>query len=304
MSGYTFCYTSELVASFLALREEDHRFPHDASSHDETDITFEKEHRPLLRGSGPTWWRWFNFPPHYDDRNSSNPDLLDGVARPSVLRVRNSSNVFLHNFGVTDSPNWAVQILNSQNVVVDGLVIHVNQSETCERSGTKNCFQAVNTDGLDIANSRDVLVQNSEIFAHDDALMIGAAERWGVGQDGQALSENIVIQNSRLHSVQGAVTFDTCWNGANGVVRNVLLENIVLGSDMLPPPRKPKNVDDPAVDNGVPVEDCVMRQYPYDSAYSCPWNVGGQGIHFRSERSSPPGRSGRGGRSGVVAQLL
>ena len=46
--------------------------------------------------NGHHWWRWFNFPTGYDNRNSTNNfDYLNDTARPSVIRVRNSSHVVI-----------------------------------------------------------------------------------------------------------------------------------------------------------------------------------------------------------------
>ncbi len=89
---------------------------------------------------------------------------------------------------------------------------------------------------------------------------------YAVGPSDRCYSENITIRHMHLQSVQGALTFDTCWNGGLGTVRDVTIYNITIGSLVEKSPH----------------DDCIMRMFPYDSAYSCPWPVTGQGIHFRS----------------------
>src|SRR6202034_1535502 len=79
---------------------------------------------------------------------------------------------------------WTVQVLYSDHVIIDGIVIRNNEGG-----------KGPSTDGIDIDSSRNVLVEHADIDVNDDALCLKS------GRDSDGLrvnrpTEDIVIRDS------------------------------------------------------------------------------------------------------------
>ncbi len=85
-------------------------------------------------------------------------------ARRYMLLVQDSKNVDIEGVSFFDSSRWTMPIKNSDSVHIDNIKI----------TGWRG-----NADGVDISNSRDVLVENSFMRTYDDLIVIKTFEGGG-----------------------------------------------------------------------------------------------------------------------------
>ncbi len=98
---------------------------------------------------------------------------------------------------------WGLHICYSEQVTVDGIVIRNNGDEG---------QRGPSTDGIDIDSSRHVLVQNADIAANDDALVLKA----GRDADGLRVAEcceHIVIRDCIVREGAAGITFGSECSG-------------------------------------------------------------------------------------------
>jgi polygalacturonase len=87
--------------------------------------------------------------------------------RIRTMLVQNSSDITLKGITLKNAGFWTVQILYSNHVTVDGLVIRNNEDG-----------HGPSTDGVDIDSSTWVLVENSDIDCNDDNICLKAGRDW------------------------------------------------------------------------------------------------------------------------------
>ncbi len=87
--------------------------------------------------------------------------------RPRGILVQNCKNVTLSDFVMYRTGFWAIQILYSQYVTLDGITIDNNVDG-----------HGPSTDGIDIDSSSDILVQNCDISCNDDNFCLKAGRVW------------------------------------------------------------------------------------------------------------------------------
>ena len=132
--------------------------------------------------------------------------------RPRTLLIQESSDITLKDITLKQAGFWTVQILYSEHVTVDGLVIQNNVGGS-----------GPSTDGVDIDSSTRILVQNCDIDCNDDDFCLKA------GRDADGLrvnrpTEYIVIRKCIARRGAGLVT---CGSETSGGIRNVLAYNMV-----------------------------------------------------------------------------
>lgn len=132
--------------------------------------------------------------------------------RPRTCLVSNSSNVTIKGITLKQAGFWTVQLLYSDHITVDGLVIQNN----VDGSGPS-------TDGIDIDSSSRILVENCDIDCNDDDFCLKA------GRDADGLRVNrptefIVIRNCLARRGAGLIT---CGSETSGSIRNVLAYNLI-----------------------------------------------------------------------------
>ncbi len=120
-------------------------------------------------------------------------------------------NINVRDITLKNSSTWVLHISKSEGVIIQGIRI---QSYTNE-----------NNDGIDIDNSRNVVISDCIIDCEDDAIVIKSG-------DTRYLVENISINNCIISTNCNAIKFGT---GSKGVFRNVAISNCVI--------RQPTNVD-------------------------------------------------------------
>jgi polygalacturonase len=165
-----------------------------------------------IDGDGPIWWKsYWDLRAQYEPRGLRWASDYD-ARRPRLVLFQNSSNIHLGG-GITlkRSGFWTVQILYSNNAILDGVTIRNNEGG-----------KGPSTDGIDIDSSRNVLVQHADIDVNDDALCLKA------GRDSDGLrvnrsTENVVLRDSIIRHGAAAVTIGS---ETSGGFRNIEAYNL------------------------------------------------------------------------------
>jgi polygalacturonase len=155
-----------------------------------------------IDGDGPVWWKSY-----WDLRAAYEPKGLRWASdydarRPRLVLLQNSSDIHLGGgILLKRSGFWTVQVLYSEHVIIDGVVIRNNEGG-----------KGPSTDGIDIDSSRNVLVEHADIDVNDDALCLKA------GRDSDGLRVNrptrdIVIRDSVIRRGAAAVTIGSETSG-------------------------------------------------------------------------------------------
>lgn len=158
--------------------------------------------------NGPNWEKLLQ------DLNAHKPiskqeyDAAAAELRPTFVRFMNSKNVLVDGLHFIGSPMWTVDLLYSENAVVQNLVIET--------------YPGVHTDGIVIDSSRFVKLANDYIDTGDDGIVIKS------GKDADGLRVNrptadVTITNCTVHHAHGAVTIGS---ETSGGVRNLVASNI------------------------------------------------------------------------------
>jgi polygalacturonase len=155
-----------------------------------------------IDGDGPIWWKSY-----WDLRAVYEPKGLRWAAdydarRPRLILLQNSSGVHLGGgILLKRSGFWTVQVLYSEEVTIDGVVIRNNEGG-----------KGPSTDGIDIDSSRKILVEHADIDVNDDALCLKA------GRDADGLrvnrpTEDVVIRDSIIRRGAAAITIGSETSG-------------------------------------------------------------------------------------------
>jgi len=167
---------------------------------DQHDVTIEG--KGTIDGDGPIWWKSY-----WDLRAAYEPKGLRWASdydarRPRPILLQNGSGIHLGGgILLKRSGFWTVQVLYSDHVTIDGIVIRNNEGG-----------KGPSTDGIDIDSSRNVLVEHADIDVNDDALCLKA------GRDSDGLrvnrpTEDIVIRDSIIRRGAAAVTIGSETSG-------------------------------------------------------------------------------------------
>jgi polygalacturonase len=167
---------------------------------DQHDVTIEG--KGTIDGDGPIWWKSY-----WDLRAAYEPKGLRWASdydarRPRLILLQNGSGIHLGGgILLKRSGFWTVQVLYSDHVTIDGIVIRNNEGG-----------KGPSTDGIDIDSSRNVLVEHADIDVNDDALCLKA------GRDSDGLrvnrpTEGIVIRDSIIRRGAAAVTIGSETSG-------------------------------------------------------------------------------------------
>jgi polygalacturonase len=165
-----------------------------------------------IDGDGPIWWKSY-----WDLRAVYEPKGLRWASdydarRPRLILLQSSSDIHLGGgLLLKRSGFWTVQVLYSELVTIDGVIIRNNEGG-----------KGPSTDGIDIDSSRKVLVEHADIDVNDDALCLKA------GRDSDGLRVNrpttdIVLRDSIIRRGAAAVTIGS---ETSGGFRNIEAYNL------------------------------------------------------------------------------
>jgi Glycosyl hydrolases family 28 len=119
------------------------------------------------------------------------------------IKFDKCTRVRIHDIQLFDSPSHVLVLDQCDDVVVEGITIKCDP-------------RSPNTDGIDVTDSRNVMIANCYLNAGDDLICLKSHERW---------VENITVTNCVLVSDDAAIKFGT---GSHIGVRNSTFSNITI----------------------------------------------------------------------------
>lgn len=165
----------------------------------------------VVHGRGkPFWDKYHEMRQEYDPKGLR--WIIDyDCQRPRGILVANSIDITIKDIVFYQSGFWAVHILYSEHVTIDGMII----DNDIEGRGPS-------TDGIDIDSSSKILVQNCNINCNDDNFCLKA------GRDADGLRVNrpceyIVIRDCIAGLGDGLFT---CGSETSGSIRNIVAYNL------------------------------------------------------------------------------
>lgn len=102
----------------------------------------------------------------------------------------------------SDSP-----VMGSSDILFENVVVR----------GRRGDDQAWGNDGIDIQNSKNVVIRNCDVDTHDDGIAIATPK--------QAVEENVLVENCRISSDSTAIKFGT---GSRADIKDITFNNITI----------------------------------------------------------------------------
>jgi len=156
-----------------------------------------------INGAGPYWWYC--------------PDHCYSTDRPHILELHNVSGAEVTGITLRNSAFWTFRPVYSQNIHIHHMAI---SSPWCNVGG-------MNTDGIDVDSSQNVMIENNFISCGDDHVTIIS----GAGAAGRAFampSRNVTVRNNRLGTGMGL----SVGSSVSGGVEDVLFTGNVMAEGM------------------------------------------------------------------------
>jgi polygalacturonase len=169
-----------------------------------------------IDGQGPAYWEPANRSPvspenEWKDVATHTTQVKKGGRPSPMLHFERCRNVRVDGVTLKNSSGKTLQTLACDTVAIDGVRI-------------RNPPFGINTDGIDIAASRNVTVSNCDIVTGDDAVCIKSPSPFGDSLP----TQNIMVANCTLKS---------CCNGfkigteTHGVFENIVFKDSLIVSD-------------------------------------------------------------------------
>jgi hypothetical protein len=134
---------------------------------------------------------------------------LKPLPRPSpLIEIWDSHGFRIQDLTIRKAPAWTIHSKNCDDVKIRGVSL-------------LNNLRAINTDGIDIDSSRNVLISDSHIEAGDDCIVLKTTERGGAAGP----TENVTVTNSVLVSAASALKLGT---ESFGDFRHIVFSNCVI----------------------------------------------------------------------------
>jgi polygalacturonase len=174
-----------------------------------------------IDGQGPAFWESANRPPAppenvWKDVATHYVQVKKGGHRPSpMIEFAQCRNVSVNGVTLKNSAGWTLRSAACETVSIDGIRI-------------RNPYFGINTDGIDIAASRDVQVSNCDIVTGDDAIVLKSANPYGESLP----TKNIKITNCKMSTSCNGFKIGT---ETQGVFENIVFSNSVIYSDASAP---------------------------------------------------------------------
>ena len=179
----------------------------------------------IVNKSETTWYPSQQFKDASENANMNVPKNLKTDAdwqairdflRPVMVSIQNSKNVMFNGPTFQNSPAWCIHPLMVENLIVRNTTV-------------RNPWYSQNGDAIDIESCKNVLVENSNFDAGDDAICIKS----GKNEDGRRRGkpcENLVIRDNIVYHGHGGVTVGSEMSGG---VNNMHVSNCTfLGTDV------------------------------------------------------------------------
>ncbi|KAK3359708.1 polygalacturonase-like protein [Lasiosphaeria hispida] len=159
------------------------------------DVSMRGFGKALFNGNGQVWID--------QNRNNANQN-----GRPISLTVWRGTNIFIDGITWRQAQFWHTFVAHSQNVTMTNLDMNTTSNSQ---------WKAVNTDGTDTWNSKDVVIANWTVKCSDDCISV------------KGNSTNIYVNNVTCYSSGGMCVGSMGSNtGQPDYVDNVVFENVRL----------------------------------------------------------------------------
>lgn len=161
-----------------------------------------------IDGRGQKWWDkyWSMRRNDYEPRGLRWAVDYD-AERARLMVVWRSKDVTVENLTLKQSGFWTVQVVYSDHVTVDGVIVRDNQGPS--------------TDGVNIDSSSRVLVQNTDIDNNDDNICLKSGRDWDGMRVGRP-AEYVVIRNNVSRRGGGVLCIGS---ETSGGIRHVVAYN-------------------------------------------------------------------------------
>lgn len=166
----------------------------------------------VINGAGPVWWYLY-------DRHAL------PFTRPSLVEIRHSNNITVSGLRLEESPFWSLHFYNNTNVLVHD--IHIHNEMYGEYEGIE--YSSQNVDGIDINSCRHVVIKDSVIHTHDDAIVIKS------GMDLAGLNAALPSYDILLHNLTARATVGggfSIGSEVSGGISNVTFSNCTVFGSM------------------------------------------------------------------------
>ncbi len=176
--------------------------------------------------------------------------------RPRMICFQNCKRVRITRLRLKQQAIWCLHILYSHDVVVDGVDIRADHN-------------IPSSDGIDIDSSSKVRVRNVDIDVDDDCITIKS------GKDADGLrvnrpSEDIIVENSRMHYGHGGVAMGS---ETSGGIRNVITRHCVMDSDNWAPIRFKTQPSRGGVVENITYSDIVLKDTRVAIEFNMEWRM-------------------------------
>lgn len=160
--------------------------------------------------------------------------------RPRLLSFEHSRDVRVENVTLRDADRWTLHFYDCDGVHALGL--HV-----------KAAYDIVNTDGIDVDGSRNVVISGCEIVAGDDCIVLKTTNYLGDPRP----CENVTVSNCVLSTRASGLKIGT---ETHGDFSNIAFANcVIFGSGAIRPDGVCLESVDGSVVRGVSVSNITMR---------------------------------------------
>ncbi|KAG9449895.1 hypothetical protein H6P81_009860 [Aristolochia fimbriata] len=191
----------------------------------------------VIDGRGSVWWA-NDYPDQIQDPVSSELMSKMPSIKPTALRFYGSFDVVVTGITIQNSPQCHLKFDSCVGVQVYNMTV----------SSPGN---SLNTDGIHLQNSRDVMIHSTDLGCGDDCISIqtGCTNVYvhdvncgpghgisigGLGKDStKACVSNITVRNVNMHNTMNGVRIKT-WQGGSGSVQGVSFSNIQVSEVELP----------------------------------------------------------------------
>jgi polygalacturonase len=176
--------------------------------------------------------------------------------RPRMICFQNCKRVRITRLRLKQEAIWCLHILYSHDVIVDGVDIRADHN-------------IPSSDGIDIDSSSKVRVRNVDIDVDDDCITIKS----GKDEDGLRVnrpSEDIIVENSRMHYGHGGVAMGS---ETSGGIRNVITRHCVMDSDNWAPIRFKTQPSRGGVVENITYSDIVLKDTRVAFEFNLEWRM-------------------------------
>ncbi|MBI5383565.1 MAG: right-handed parallel beta-helix repeat-containing protein [Verrucomicrobia bacterium] len=194
-----------------------------------------------------------------------------GEVQKYLFVLQDSEDIRLEGVTIRNAPLWNVRLQDCNRVWIRGIFLY------------SDLERGVNSDGIDIVSSSNVLISDSIICTADDAICLKTSDLGGRGGGTVRPTENVVVNNCILTSSSTAMMIGT---ETHADIRHVLFSNIIV--------RNSNKVFGINVQDGATVSDVRFVNVTFETNRRH-WNWWGSAevMKFVLKKRTPQSRLGR-----------